>query len=65
MLHEKVSRLRLPPVAGGFAGTLAIVRPQGADFNWALLFPVCVVKASAGFQLLTSRMTRTEDPMNM
>ena len=27
MLHEKVSRLRLLLVAGGFAGTLAIVRP--------------------------------------
>ncbi|BDT73526.1 riboflavin transporter [Comamonadaceae bacterium OS-4] len=65
MLHEKVSRLRLLLVAGGFAGTLAIVRPKGADFNWALLFPVCVVLANAGFQLLTSRMTRTEDPMTM
>lgn len=65
MLHEKVSRLRLLLVAGGFAGTLAIVRPEGADFNWALLFPIGVVAANAGFQLLTSRMARTEDPMTM
>lgn len=65
MLHEKVSRLRLLLVAGGFAGTLAIVRPEGSDFNWALLFPVGVVAANAGFQLLTSRMARTEDPMTM
>jgi drug/metabolite transporter (DMT)-like permease len=65
MLHEKVSRLRLLLVAGGFLGTLAIVRPDGADFNWALLFPIGVVVANAGFQLLTSRMARTEDPMTM
>jgi drug/metabolite transporter (DMT)-like permease len=65
MLHEKVSRLRVLLVAGGFVGTLAIVRPQGANFNWALLFPVGVVIANAGFQLLTSRMTRTEDSMTM
>jgi drug/metabolite transporter (DMT)-like permease len=65
MLHEKVSRLRVLLVAGGFVGTLAIVRPQGANFNWALLFPVGVVIANAGFQLLTSPMTRTEDSMTM
>lgn len=65
MLHEKVSRLRLLLVAGGFMGTLVIVRPEGADFNWALLFPIGVVLANAGFQLLTSRMAKTEDPMTM
>ncbi len=65
MLHEKVSRLRALLVAGGFLGTLVIIRPDGADFNWALLFPVGVVVANAGFQLLTSRMARTEDPMTM
>ncbi|WP_296509751.1 DMT family transporter [Rhodoferax sp.] len=65
MLHEKVSGLRLLLVAGGFAGTLVIVRPEGSDMNWALLFPIGVVLANAGFQLLTSRMARTEDPMTM
>nr|CBA27218.1 hypothetical protein Csp_A01180 [Curvibacter putative symbiont of Hydra magnipapillata] len=65
MLHEKVSRLRLLLVAGGFIGTLVIVRPEGADFNWALLFPIGVVLANAGFQLLTSSMAKTEDPMTM
>ena len=65
MLHEKVSRLRLLLVAGGFLGTLIIVRPEGSDVNWALLFPIVVVLANAGFQLLTSRMARTEDPMTM
>ena len=65
MLHEKVSGLRLLLVAGGFLGTLVIVRPEGSDVNWALLFPIGVVLANAGFQLLTSRMARTEDPMTM
>ncbi len=65
MLHEKVSRLRVVLVLGGFVGTLVIIRPVGADFNWALLFPAGVVIANAGFQLLTSRMARTEGSMTM
>ncbi len=65
MLHEKVSLLRKLLVVGGFAGTLVIVRPGGQDFSWALLLPLGVVAANAGFQLLTSRMARTEDPMTM
>ena len=61
MLHERVSWLRKALVAGGFAGTLVIVRPGGADFNWGLLFPIALVFVNAAFQLLTSHMTRTED----
>ncbi len=65
MLHEPVSWLRKALVAGGFAGTLVIVRPGGADFNWGLLFPIGLVLVNAAFQLLTSHMTRTEDPVTM
>jgi drug/metabolite transporter (DMT)-like permease len=65
MLGEKVSRLRILLVVGGFIGTLVIIRPSGADFTWALLFPAGVVVANAGFQLLTSRMARTEGSMTM
>ena len=65
MLRETVSPLRKLLVAGGFIGTLTIVRPGGQDFTSVLLFPVGVVVANAGFQLLTSRMARTEDPMTM
>jgi drug/metabolite transporter (DMT)-like permease len=65
MLKEKVSGLRLLLVAGGFAGTVAVVQPKGADFNLALLLPLGAVAANAAFQLLTSHMARTEDPMTM
>ena len=65
MLHEHVSWMRKALVAGGFVGTLVIVRPGGQDFNWGLLYPVGLVLVNAAFQLLTSRMTRTEDPLTM
>jgi drug/metabolite transporter (DMT)-like permease len=63
MLHEPVSWLRKLLVVGGFVGTMVIVHPRGQDFNWGLLFPVGLVMVNASFQLLTSRMTRTEDPL--
>ena len=65
MLRERVTPMRLLLVSGGFAGTLVIVRPQGADFNFALLLPLVAVATNSGFQLLTSRMARNEDPMTM
>jgi drug/metabolite transporter (DMT)-like permease len=65
MLSEQVSTLRLVLVVGGFVGTLIIVRPGGQSFSWALLLPLGVVLANTAFQLLTSRMTRTEDSTTM
>ena len=64
-LKEKVSLLRWMLVAGGFTGTLFIIRPDGGDFNWALLLPLALVATSTWFQLLTSKMTRTENPVTM
>ena len=64
-LDEKVSPLRWLLVIGGFVGTLIIMRPHSDDFNWALLLPLALVASNAWFQLLTSKMVRTEDPMTM
>lgn len=64
-LGEKVSLLRWMLVIGGFVGTLMIIRPNGDDFNWALLLPLTLVATNTGFQLLTSKMARTEDPVTM
>ncbi len=64
-LGEKVSAMRWLLVIGGFAGTLLIIRPDGNDFNWALLLPLALVGTSAWFQILTSKMARTEDPITM
>lgn len=65
VLKEKVSALRWLLVAGGFAGTLVIIRPGGAAFNWASLLPLGLVATNAWFQVLTSKLARTEDPMTM
>ena len=64
-LKERVSALRWALVAGGFIGTLIVIRPQQEDFNWALLLPLILVGTSAWFQILTSRMARTESPVTM
>ena len=65
VLKEKVSALRWMLVAGGFAGTLVIIRPGGEGFNWATLLPLGLVASNAWFQILTSKLARTEDPVTM
>jgi drug/metabolite transporter (DMT)-like permease len=65
ILKEHVSPLRWLLVAGGFVGTLIIIRPGGASFTWASLLPLGLVVSNAWFQVLTSRLARTEDPVTM
>jgi drug/metabolite transporter (DMT)-like permease len=64
-LKERVSPLRWALVAGGFIGTLIIIRPQQDAFNWALLLPLVLVGTGTWFQILTSKMARTESPVTM
>ncbi|SFB81138.1 Threonine/homoserine efflux transporter RhtA [Polaromonas sp. OV174] len=64
-LNERVSWLRWLLVMGGFTGTLIIIRPGGEDFDWAMLLPLGLVVSNAWFQILTSRLARTEDPITM
>jgi drug/metabolite transporter (DMT)-like permease len=65
VLKEAVSPLRWMLVAGGFAGTLVIIRPGGEAFQWASLLPLGLVISNSWFQVLTSSMARTEDPVTM
>jgi drug/metabolite transporter (DMT)-like permease len=65
VLHEKVTPLRWVFVAGGFVGTLIIIRPGGDAFTWASLLPLALVGTNAWFQVLTSKLARTEDPLTM
>ena len=65
VLKEKVSFTRWLLVAGGFAGTVVIIRPGGKAFNWASLLPLGLVGTNAWFQVLTSKLARTEDPVTM
>ena len=64
-LKERVGPLRWLLVVLGFAGALLIVRPGGALLGWASLLALVMVLAYAAFQILTSKMARTEDPMTM
>lgn len=65
VLKERVSALRWLLVAGGFAGTLIIIRPGGEAFTWASVLPLGLVASNACFQVLTSQLARTEDPVTM
>jgi drug/metabolite transporter (DMT)-like permease len=60
-LKETVSPLRWLLVWGGFGGALLIIRPGSAHFHWGWLLPLCCVAANTWFQLLTSRLARTDD----
>jgi drug/metabolite transporter (DMT)-like permease len=64
-LGEKVSPLRWALVIGGFLGTLVIIRPGSQHFDWTVLLPLILVVTNSGFQVLTSKMARTEDPFTM
>lgn len=65
VLKERVSVMRWLLVAGGFAGTVVIIRPGGEAFQWASLLPLGLVGTNAWFQVLTSKLARTEDPVTM
>ncbi len=64
-LKERVPLARWALVGGGFLGALLVVQPGGATFGWATLLPLAMVITYAWFQILTSRLARTEDPMTM
>ena len=64
-LQEQVSPLRWLLVAGGFVGTLVIVRPGGHHFGWSVILPLGLVLTNTWFQVLTSKMARSEDPVTM
>jgi drug/metabolite transporter (DMT)-like permease len=64
-LGEKVSPLRWVLVAGGFVGTVVIIRPGHDAFEWTTLLPIGLVISNAWFQVLTSKLVRTEDPLTM
>lgn len=64
-MGEQVSPLRWALVVGGFVGTLVIIRPGHDAFKWATLLPLGLVVSNTWFQLLTSRLAKTEDPVTL
>lgn len=65
LLGEVVSPLRWVLVIGGFAGAMMIIRPGDEAFHWTALLPLALVGTNAWFQVLTSKLAKTEDPMTM
>ncbi len=64
-LGERVSPLRWLLVIGGFTGTMVIIRPGDEAFDWTLLLPLGLVSTNAAFQVLTSKLAKTESPLTM
>ncbi len=64
-LKEQVSALRWLLVAGGFCGALLVAQPGGATAGWTLLLPMGCTLANSVYQILTSRMARTEHAMTL
>jgi drug/metabolite transporter (DMT)-like permease len=64
-LKQHVSALRWALVIVSFIATMVIIRPFGSGFHITLLLPLGCVVGNVAFQLLTSRMTLTEDSMSM
>ena len=64
-LGERVGAARWALVCGGFAGTLVIIRPGHDAFEWTTLLPLGLVVTNSWFQVLTSKMAKTEDPVTM
>ena len=62
LLGEHVPRIGWVLVAGGLAGALMVVRPKGGGLHAGLLLPLLLVLVNASYQVVTSRMVRTEHP---
>jgi drug/metabolite transporter (DMT)-like permease len=61
-LGERVSLLRWLCVVAGFAGTLLVIKPGAALFDWATLLPLLLVALNTAFQLLTRTLAGHDDP---
>lgn len=65
LLREHVSALTWLLVAGGLTGALIVVRPKGSDLNIGMFLPLLLVVINALYQIVTSKMVKTEDPGTM
>ena len=64
-LGEKVSPLRWALVVGGFVGAMVIIRPGHSTFSWTTLLPLGLIISNSWFQILTSELAKTEDPLTL
>lgn len=62
-LAEKISAGQWLAVGAGFVGVLIIVRPGGALFTPAALFPLGAAACFSCYQLLTRKISETDSPV--
>jgi drug/metabolite transporter (DMT)-like permease len=62
---ESIRPLRWILVVSGFVGTMDSIRPGSHHFDWTVILPLMLVVTNLAFQILTSQMAKTEDPMTM
>jgi drug/metabolite transporter (DMT)-like permease len=62
LLREHVSTFTWVLVVGGLTGALIVVRPKGSDLNLGMFLPLLLVVINACYQIVTSKMVKTEDP---
>lgn len=65
MMGEKVTRWQLVWLVLAFVGAMCVVQPGHLTASWVLIFPLGCMAASVTYQLLTSRMIKTENPAGM
>lgn len=64
-LMEKVPARVWLLLAGGLAGALLVIRPGASKFQWGMVLSLGVVVINAVFQLLTSYLSKDDDPRAM
>ena len=65
VLNERIGPHRWTAIAIGFVGVLLMVRPGGASFQLAALFPLAAAVCYAGMTLLTRHIGKTDGPLVM
>jgi drug/metabolite transporter (DMT)-like permease len=63
VLSESVPRAKLAMVVLGFAGMLMVMRPGSSQFNWTVVFPIGAAVTFACFQIASSKLSKTGDPI--
>lgn len=62
VLKEHVTAARWAMVFCGFVGVLLIIKPGAGDLGWPILVPLLMTFVFGTFQVVTRRMSVSEDP---
>ncbi len=65
LMGEKVGWRRWAAVVAGFIGVALVMRPTADSFHWAVLLPFAGALTLGLRDILSRRLTATEDPLSM